>query len=178
MGLSEGKRGATRPQAVIARKRASGKQLALGCLSVLLVLGLGYVFVVAPVLQRQGHELQIMQTALDTLPPYPGRTSVYVDAINQWGRQPDIVAAYRYPGPCMDVQTYYNNQALTAGWSVAKPLYVISGGDPSADEFDTDYQKTASGLRLTLSVGCLVHQDGSDVGVPPDIYDLHIFQTP
>ncbi len=178
MGLSAGDRGPARPQVGSTRKQASGRQLALGCLSVLLILGLGYVFLVAPVLQRQGYELQIMQTALNALPPYPSSTQVYVDAPNEFGVQPDIVVGYRYQGRCTDVQNYYTTQALNAAWSVAKPLYVVSGGDPSADEYHTDYQKTASGLRLTLSVGCFVQQDGANAGDPQDIYTLHIFQTP
>lgn len=144
----------------------------------MLVLGLGYVFVVAPVLRRQGHELQIMQSAFDALPPYPGSTRVYFNADNEFMRQPDIVAGYRFLGPCKDVQSHYTTQALNAGWSVATPLYIVTGGDPSADEYHTDYQTTVSGLRLMLSVGCSVNQDGLNAGDPQDIYTLHVFQSP
>lgn len=150
----------------------SRKELAFGCLALVLIVGLGYVFVVAPVLQRQGQQLQIMQTAFDALPVYPGSTRATFNATNEWGHEVDIVAGYRYSGFCTSLQSYYNSQAPKEGWSVTKPLYIVSG-----DEYHTDYQKPVSGLRLDLNVSCSVHQDGPNAGDPQDIYVLYIAQA-
>lgn len=145
----------------------------------MLVLGLGYAFLVAPVLQHQGHELLIMQTAFDALPRYPGSTQVFANATNQLGHQVDIVAGYRYPGLCSSVQRYYNTQARRVGWSVTKPLYIVRAvNGPSGNELHIDYQKSVSGLRLDPTVACSSHQDGSDASDQQDIYDLQIAQAP
>lgn len=177
---AEGEHGATRPPdrgKRLLERDLSGKEVAFGCLALVLIVGLGYLFLVRPVLQRQGQQLQIMQTAFDALPVYPGSARATFNATNEFGRQVDIVAGYRYSGLCRSVQSYYNTQAPQEGWSVTKPLYIVKAGDPSGDEYHTDYQKTASGLRLDLNVSCSVHQDGPSAGDPQDIYVLYIAQA-
>ena len=140
----------------------------------LLIVAFGWEVVVGPFPDTRAGEVRVMRTQMAALTSYPDSHLDNYDAIDRFMRSLDVSEDYTFTGRCEDVQQHYLAAATQAGWVVLNPLYVVGGGDPQRDEFETDFHRTVAGYRLFLSVDCFVHPDNA---YPPEaghIYTVDI----